>query len=410
MRSHSRLVWLLALVALVGYGLRTNITIAQEFMAPDLGLTMADMGVISAWGFQLFYALFQLPGGFLGDRYGARLILGLSILGWSAANLLSGLTMSTTGVAFLSLFATRALLGIAQAPTFPVAALAVTQNVPQEQRVSSVSIYIASSMLGSALAPLTLAPLMVAAGWRAVFMASALVGVVTAVIWFALAPRQPAHPSDRPAHLFGQQLRASLSLLRDRNLLILSASYLLHSAVHFVFVFWFFRYLTDGRGFSILSSGAWGSLPSFMAFAVGPVLGVAVDRWSRRVPARVARRRAAMTWLLTSAAFVTVGANLPTATLAIVALGLSVAMISATESPFWTTAASIGHRSPGSAGGVLNLMGNLGGVISIWLVPPMREAWGWTAMLAFWAGMQVIAALLWLFVRAPAADAEPFTA
>jgi sugar phosphate permease len=48
---------------------------------------------------------------------------------------------------------------------------------------------------------------------------------------------------------------------------------------------------------------------------------------------------------------------------------------------------------------VLNLMGNLGGVLSIWLVPLMRDAWGWTWMLAFWAGIAVVAALLWLAVR-----------
>ncbi|MEO7963484.1 MAG: MFS transporter, partial [Gemmatimonadaceae bacterium] len=70
--SARRVVWLLALVSLVGYALRSNIAIAQEFMAPELGLSMAQMGVISAWGFQLAYAVFQIPGGFLGDRYGAR--------------------------------------------------------------------------------------------------------------------------------------------------------------------------------------------------------------------------------------------------------------------------------------------------------------------------------------------------
>ncbi|MBK8249734.1 MAG: MFS transporter [Gemmatimonadetes bacterium] len=400
--ASNRLVWLLAAVTLVGYGLRTNITIAQEHMAPDLGLTMADMGIISAWGFQFVYAVFQLPGGFLGDRYGARLIMGLSIIGWSLANLLSGLTVSTAGLAFLSLFATRVLLGMTQAPTFPVAALAVTRSVPANRRVSAVSIYIASSMLGAALAPLTLAPLMVAMGWRAVFIASSVVGLAMAVAWFALAPNDAPTATERPARLLGLQMRESLALLRDRNLLVLSASYFLHSAVHFVFVFWFFRYLTEGRGFSVLASGGWGSLPNLMAFAVAPVLGVAIDRWSRRIDAPVARQRAAMASLITSAVLVTIGANLPSATLAILALGASVALISSTESPFWTTAAAIGRDNPGSAGGVLNLMGNLGGVVSIWLVPPMKDAWGWTAMLGFWAAMQVTAALLWLLVRPPA--------
>ncbi len=406
MPSSKRLVWLLAIVSLVGYALRTNITIAQEYMAPELGLTMADMGIISAWGFQLFYALFQVPGGFLGDRFGARRVIGWSIIGWSLANGLSGATMSGTGVAFFSLFATRALLGIAQAPMFPAAALAVARHVEAGRRVASTSFYIASSLLGAALAPLTLAPLMVLAGWRAVFTASAVVGAITAMVWFVLAPRDHVNGKTPVAPPLARQLRASLALFGDRNLLILSTSYLLHSAVHFVFLFWFFRYLTEGRGFSVLASGAWGSVPNFMAFAVAPVIGMGIDRWGRRWLPVVARRRAAMACLMSSAVLVMIGANLPTPALAILALGLSVALLSSTEAPFWTTAAAIGDRSPGSAGGVLNLMGNLGGVLSIWLVPPMTDAWGWTGMLAFWAGVQVLAALLWLMVR-PREAAEP---
>lgn len=405
--SSKRLVWLLAAVTLVGYALRTNITIAQEYMAPDLGLTMADMGVISAWGFQFVYAIFQLPGGFLGDRFGARLILGLSILGWSVANLWSGVTVSSTGLAFLSLFATRILLGMTQAPTFPVAALAVTRHVPADRRVGAVSMYIASSMLGAALAPLVLAPLMVALGWRAVFAASGAVGLAMTAIWFALAPRDDAPTIERPMRALGAQVRESLALLRDRNLLVLSTSYFLHSAVHFVFVYWFFRYLTEGRGFSVLASGGWGSIPNLMAFAVAPLIGLGIDRWSRTIDAPRARRRAAMASLITSATLVAIGANLPSATLAILALGASVALISSTESPFWTTAAALGRDNPGSAGGVLNLMGNLGGVVSIWLVPPMKDAWGWTAMLGFWATLQVVAALLWLLVRPPVSAPAP---
>ena len=123
--SSTRLIVLLALVALVGYALRSNIAVAQEFMAPELGLTMSDMGVISAWGFQFAYAFFQIPGGFLGDRYGARVVLGLSVLGWSVASLVSGLVTSGAGMAFATLFATRALLGVSQAATYPVASMAV---------------------------------------------------------------------------------------------------------------------------------------------------------------------------------------------------------------------------------------------------------------------------------------------
>ncbi|MFN8718267.1 MAG: hypothetical protein ACK5ZO_03425, partial [Gemmatimonas sp.] len=46
------------------------------------------------------------------------------------------------------------------------------------------------------------------------------------------------------------------------------------------------------------------------------------------------------------------------------------------------------------ATGVLNLMGNVGGILSIWLVPLMKDAWGWFAMLAFWAAVALVAAAL----------------
>ncbi len=394
-----RVVVLLALVTLVGYALRTNIAVAQEYMAPDLGLSMADMGLISAWGFQLAYALFQVPGGFLGDRYGPRVILALSVLGWSVASFGAVFAGATGGAAFLTLFAMRALLGVTQAPTFPVAALAVAQHVPGDRRIASTAIYIASSTFGAGLAPLTLAPLMVAAGWRSVFIASGVVGLVMAIVWYALAPSDAHRAPSRLGQPLGQQFRDALGLLGNGQLMRLSISYFLHSAVFFVFVFWFFRYLTEGRGFSILASGAWGSMPYFAACVIGPFVGFAADRLSRSMPPMRARQRVAMMCLITAGTLVLVGANLPTPILAVAALSLSVSLISSAEAPYWTAAATIGAAKPGAAGGVLNLMGNLGGVFSIWLVPLMKDAWGWTAMLGFWAAVAVVAALLWLTVK-----------
>jgi MFS transporter, ACS family, glucarate transporter len=396
--SHRRIVWLLALASLVGYALRTNITIAQEYMAPALGLSMAQMGFISAWGFQLSYALFQLPGGFLGDRYGARLILGLAIAGWALASLASGVVGGGAALAIALLFLSRVLLGAAQAATYPVMAMAAAQYVPAGERVGASALYLSAGALGMAIAPLTLAPLMVVAGWRAVFVASAAVAAAVAALWFALAPRRP-EPSGTHAYVpMRVQLRDSLALLRQRPLLILSASYFLHSAVFFVFVFWFFRYLTEARGFSVLASGVWGSVPFFMAFAIAPVVGRAADGWARRIARAVVRRRVAMGCLLVAAAFVLIGSALPTPTLAILALGVTVSALMSAEAPYWTAATALTAGAPGSAGGLLNLLGNLGGVVSIWLVPLMTQAWGWTAVLAVWGGVAVVAAALWLAV------------
>ncbi len=391
------LVVLLALVSLVGYFLRTNIGVAQEFMAPQLGLSFNDMGVISAWGFQLAYALFQIPTGFLGDRYGSRIVLAVAILGWALASFATGLVPAVAGTAFMSLFTARFALGVAQAATYPVGSMAIAQAVPLGYRTSANSVFIAGGLVGAAFAPLALAPLMVAFGWRTVFVASGVLGLIMALAWYFFAPVPTRGPSTGPA--LGEQLRASFSLLGNRDIMLVSVSYLMLSAVWFVFIFWFFRYLVDGRGFSVLASGMWGSVPYFVSLLISPFGGVLADRLARQRPAGRSRRLIAMTGLFLAALLVAVGANLANPYLAIIALALAVACINACEGPFWATVTSLGGSSPGAAGGVLNFMGNLGGVISIWAVPRMRDAFGWTAMLGIWAAVAVLAALLWLVVR-----------
>ena len=66
-----------------------------------------------------------------------------------------------------------------------------------------------------------------------------------------------------------------MDLIRTVGVVRLSLAYLLHSAVWFVFVFWFFRYLTEGRGFTVLASGFWGSLPSMAGVVLAPLAWLA---------------------------------------------------------------------------------------------------------------------------------------
>ena len=406
MKHSTRVAWLLAVVSMVSYAMRVDVSVAQEQMAPALGLGMADMGIITGWGFQLAYALFQLPAGALGDRYGARLVLGLSILGWSVAAFASALVPGTGTAAFVTLFAVRSLLGASQAAMYPVASLAVTEYVPAERRTTTVSVYIATATLGAALTPLLFTPLMTHFGWRVVFAASGTLGLATAVLWFALAPRETrARPydargtADRTAVPLGQQLRAVMHLLGNRPLMLLSTSYLLHSGVFFVFVFWFFRYLTEARGLTLSESGLWASVPTALAFVLGPMIGMYADRIGRRWKPAPARRAVAMACLGLFAVLVLAGTYITTSWLAIVVVGLAVACLNAAEAPFWATSAALGGGQPGAAGGVLNLMGNLGGVITISLVPMAKDAFGWTALLVGLAALAVVAAMLWMTVR-----------
>ena len=392
-----RVTLLLGLVCFVAYLVRADVAVAQERMVPALGLTMAAMGAITAWGFQLPYALFQVPAGMFGERFGARLALALALLACSGSSFATGL-LPRGDAAVGTLVGTRVLLGIAQAAVFPVAAMVVMTHVPERERVRATSIYIALSALGAGAAPLLMAPVMEHFGWRAVFVLSGGLAVVAALAWLALMPRGKRHPELGRTPFSPGARREAMRIVGDARLARLSLAYLLHSATWFVFVFWFFRYLTEGRGFTVLASGVWGSLPSIFGVACAPLIGVGADRLGRTIGPARARRQVAMACLLTSAVCVAAGATLPSAYLAIVALSLSSGCLNGAEAPFFTTATAIGAANPGSAAGFLNLFGNLGGVLSIWLVPRMSEAWGWNGTLAFWSGACLVAALLWLTV------------
>jgi MFS transporter, ACS family, glucarate transporter len=405
MTSNWRVVGLLCLTGGVAYLMRTDVAVAQERMAPALGLSMADMGVITAWGFQLSYALLQVPAGVFGERFGARVALSLALLGCCIASFVTGLMPATGATATLT--ATRILLGVSQAAVFPVAAMAVSQFVATEHRIRANASYIAAASLGAAIAPLIMAPVMERFGWRAVFVLSGVIGAVAAVICVTLMPRRVPDTGATPTLTPSTFLRASSRLVGNPNLRRLSLAYLLHSAVFFVFLFWFFRYLTEGRGFTVLASGMWASIPNIAGFVCAPLIGALADRLGKRIGGSRARRRVAMACLLGSTTFALTGAIVPGAIFAIVALSLSSACLNGAESPFFTTATVIGATNPGAAAGLLNLMGNLGGVLSIWLVPRMSAAWGWNGTLMFWAGVAFVAALLWLTVRVDDVEQSP---
>ena len=114
---------LLFVVSFVAYLLRMNISVAAKFMMPELGISEIQMGWIFAafaWG----YALFQFPGGVLGDVVGPRRALAWITVAWVAITVLTGLMpgsliASASGV-LVVLVVLRFLMGAFQAPLFPV--------------------------------------------------------------------------------------------------------------------------------------------------------------------------------------------------------------------------------------------------------------------------------------------------
>jgi len=421
-----RIVALLAGFSLVSYALRTNISVAAALMRTELGLTQIQLGYVFS-AFMAGYALFQIPAGALGDRFGPRLVLTIAAVVWGATTLMTGALpglIGGTAATLAVLLSVRFVLGVAEAATYPVAAATIGVWMPASERAFSNAIVIAGMALGSAFSPPLMSRVMVASGWRTAFYVTSVLAFVIAALWWWYARDDPAqHPAvnqrERQTIASGRassSLRADDShgprrslivhwpLLRNRNVLLISASYFLDSYVLFIFVFWFYLYLVDERHFSILSSGMYSSLPWLAALVIVPWGGRASDALSTRRGPRIGRRAVAIAGLVVSSAFLAVGARTNNATLAIAALSLSVAFLMATEGPFWSSAIEVSGAHAGTGGGIMNTAGNLGGVVSTSLVPVLVERFGWGVALGSASAFAIVAAALWLLIRVDEVD------
>jgi len=180
-------LFLLCLMYFITYVDRVNVGTAAPIIKAELKLSNTDLGLIFS-AFAYPYAVFQIIGGLLADKWGPRRMLLICGLIWASATALTGLA---GGV--LSLFLFRFALGFGEGATFPTATRAMQSWVPAEERGFAQGITHAFARLGNAITPPLVVALMALLTWRGSFVALGLVSFVWVVVWYWYyrdAPRQ----------------------------------------------------------------------------------------------------------------------------------------------------------------------------------------------------------------------------
>jgi ACS family glucarate transporter-like MFS transporter len=399
---------------LVSYVERMNISISAELIMPDLSLDKTEMGQIFT-AFLIGYAIFQVPGGILGDTVGPRLILTLAALSWGITTMLTGLVpglavRGRTGI-FVSLWLIRFLLGAGEAATFPVAARAVRNWMPAGQRALGNSIMLAGTTLAAVVTGPLVSWLMLRVGWRQSFYITSTFAFVIAFLWYRHATDQPEqHPGvnrlERELIRPAAGTRASQarpqrfwSLLADRKVLFLSFSYICEGYVLFIFVFWLYIYLVDVRGFSMLKGGLVSSLPWITALVFTPFGGAVTDRLSTYHGRLAGARYVIMLGYGLSGILLFAAADSANRNLAVAALCLSVGFLYFSEPAFWTTALYLSRDNAGALSGIMNTAGIVGGIVSTSLVPVLVKHFGWLIALSSGAAMAIACTLAWWLIK-----------
>ena len=394
--------------AFLSYLLRINITVAQQFMARELSLSDIQIGYIFT-AFLIGYTVFQVPAGVLGDRFGPRVVLTVAGLSWAVTTLLTGLApgllVRGATIALLSLLLLRFLHGAFEAATYPVAMTAVSEWFPARQHAFVNSVIFTGSTLGSAFAPPLVANLMNALGWRPTFYLAAILPVIVAALWWRRSRVESRENRVRQTGNFTDSADW-WRLLFTRNVFFLCLSYLLYCYAISIFVYWLYKYLVDVRHLSIVNGG-WGtSLPWIAASAAVPGLGYLSTKLSRMVGNFPGRRLLATVCLVIAAFLMWLGASAQHIGAAIAAISASVALLFSTESSYWSTAIDLAREDAGAASGLMNLAGNLGGVLATTLVPVLVSQVGWLEALLSGSVFALLAAGTWFLIR-KAHSAEP---
>src|ERR1700689_5866690 len=154
---------LISVMYLITYLDRVNISTAAPLISKEFGFDKVTMGFIFS-AFVWAYALFQVPGGWLSDRFGARGVLTGVVGYWSIMPAATAAAFSAT-----SFIALRFMFGVGEAGAFPGATRAMQLWYPQPGGGLVQGVTHSASRFGAAIAPAIVVLIMSELGWRPVF-------------------------------------------------------------------------------------------------------------------------------------------------------------------------------------------------------------------------------------------------
>jgi sugar phosphate permease len=410
----SRVRWvvllLLSMMYLITYLDRVSLANTAPMISKEYGFSKATMGVIFS-AFIWAYALFQVPGGWFGDRFGPRKILS-GIMGYRT--LIAVLTTKALG--FYSLWGVRFTLGVGEAGAFPTATRAMQMWYPRDERGLVQGVSHAASRLGAAIGPPVAVVIMIHYGWRSVFYVIGALSLLWSLLYMLVYRNTPEEDKMvshaelariRGIDEKGQIKRANLAkrpkvpwsiLLKHSNMWAVMCAYAAYIYSLWFFLSWLPSYLVDYRKFTLIKMSYFASMP-LLAGVVGDCFGGWLTdkllvktgnlKFSRRSVAIVAMLGCGMATLFAALA--------PKANTAVFCLTAAMFFLEMNIGPAWAVPMDIGGEFSGTVSGMMNMGGQLVGALSPMVFGKLVDNGSWVAPFVVSAGLLFIGAIIWGF-------------
>ncbi|WP_176048709.1 MFS transporter [Burkholderia sp. BCC1644] len=356
---------MLCVMYFITYLDRVNVSTAAAGFGKEFGLNKTEIGLVFS-AFAYPYLVFQIIGGWVSDRFGARRTLLACGLLWAVATLLTGMA---GGLA--SLLAARLLLGLGEGATFPAATSAMSRWVPREKRGFAQGITHAFSRVGNAVAPAAVVAVMAVYGWRESFYICGVISIVWVAVW-ALVYTE--HPKDHP-----RITQAELDALPPpkqkpatvpwgplfRRMMPVTIVYFCYGWTLWLFLSWIPQYFLHSYDLDLKKSAVFASAV-FFAGVIGDTLGGIV---TDRIYARTGSLKRARSWMVSICMLFTLLSLLPLlfmhdlyVSMACLAAGFFFAEM--TIGPMWAVPMDIAPEYSGTASGMMNSGSALAAILS----------------------------------------------
>jgi MFS family permease len=369
MRKFGASNWILLLLCLmymILYIDRVNISTAAPLIKANLGLSNTQLGLaFSAFAYP--YALFQLIGGYFGDKFGARRTLCVSGLIVCVSTAATGLV---NGLA--SLIAARLALGIGEGATFPTATRAMSVWTPERNWAFAQGITHSFARIGNAVTPPLIALLIELVSWRGSFVVLALASLVWVALWtwyFHDVPTSPPLSKQELASLPARSRRSSdepVPWLRlFQRMLPVTAVDFCYGWTLWLFVSWIPSFFYQNYQQNLNQSALY-SAGVFLGGVIGDTVGgIISDRILQRTGDRVAARRNIIVMgMLGGFLFLIPVMLIHDINIAAISLALAFFSIELIVGPIWAVPMDIAPRYSGSASGMMNFGFGTAGIVS----------------------------------------------
>lgn len=398
-------VALTCLAILICYLDRVNISVAIIPMSEALGWG-ADKQGLGLSSFFIGYIATQIIGGRLADRHGGKVILGIGVLVWSVATLL---TPPAAAAGFAMLIMARILMGVGEGVAFPAAYSLYGRWMPKEEKARAIGLTYAAIPLGSVMALLLTPWIILQYGWEWAFYSFGLLGVIWLVFWNRMVTSTPAeHPKIAAQEL--ELIGRSATLAADeaspswRALLSSSAVWAIVVA-HFcanwgtyVLLAWLPTYVNRGLGVDFAAIGLLSAIPYAVAFIAFSTTGSIADRLiqSGWQPTRVRKVMQSIGFGGPCLMLLLVG-YVETAPMAILLMSLGNLFLAFSAGGYAVNHLDVAPRYAGTLMGMSNTAGTIPGIVGVAVSGYILEVTNsWLLVFQLAAGVYLLGMLFYL--------------